>query len=439
MQIQTDLAELPNGEFAEIPESLAPDKIEEHLREHFPHLYPSEKPGGNTFLQNLNKNVSNFYGNTNFGFDPKKAPNSEYVDTLTKAAFAGLNAPSSTYQGVKSAADYLTPSKEATQFFEKIVGKNAKELTHEENAGQLVKRVKMGYKANKEDALQSLRKAQDLVGEKDIYGGYPKGFEEYAPKNYKPEHEANGYYKSAEILEPHQEFVENPTFNNAYQLRKRLNARIGKLQNLVNEGKDIGLSGGEELGALVKRRNQLDSDINNFFNKNPEAKGHYDLFNTKWRENVSPYTSSTLLSSISKNPNFKGLTQSDIRGIFSNPTNEASKILGDIGEAGRGNVLFNEIQKINPKVAGDLAEKLLELRKTGGYQETISPEMKGLADNLAARSLWRERAAKGALTAGGAGLGELFGGPFGALVGGAIGAGAKPTLNKLMELLGKRA
>lgn len=215
-------------------------------------------------------------------------------------------------------------------------------------------------------------------------------------------------------------FTKKPTLSNADALQSQLGDDYGYYKGLQERGKlEPALK--PRLKQLSDLRNQLKDEMQEGLNrKNPAYGPEIDKFNQKYAENVVPYGKEEFTKNIvnegkavkaerAANPTLPfNVTSGEAGSYFANPSRAATKVAGDIGEAGRKKILYNLLaDDTNPDAKG-LAHAILQAKQSQGYSRYVTPEMEDLAKQLLQRVKWKNRALYGA------------GGLAGALGGGAV-------------------
>lgn len=325
---------------------------------------------------------------------------------------------------IKKGLQFIQPQKTADQFMEKIGGGQ----TAEENVTDLAKRLSFARNSAAEEALSHKRPVFESLGERPIINSGDRG--EYL----KTGNSVDSY--TGKLKNAHLDFSGTPTLNNADALQQQMGSRIGELKKLSYQGK-IDRAGTDELEGLVDSRNKLLRDQDKFMEaQDPYNKAQYDLFRSKWRNNVTPYDESPILSQIVRKGTQEGITPGEIKSIFAYPSANVKKIAQDIGPSGRNNILYNELQNGSKLGPIDLSDALKN-SKQFGFQQYVDPQMEMLAQRLPRQYKTAEAlktVSKG--TAGGI-VGGIFGHP---ILGAMAAAGYKPgkdIAKKVLESIKK--
>ncbi|MDD5211394.1 MAG: hypothetical protein PHV62_03200 [Sulfuricurvum sp.] len=317
-------------------------------------------------------------------------------------------------KAVKAGYQYVKPAQDAEALVNQL-GRGAK--TAEENVNQLANSIKEAHAANVEDALQSKQAVMDAAG---------KEFINPQQSAYVNKGNATHLYDS-DLKELHDNFLNNPTFENADKLQSQLGDEIGYYQRLASRD-NLAPADKPKLTELKKARDYLNKDQDDLLQSlSPDLKAQYRVFKDKWKQNVVPYKSSQTLRDIIKDGDQAGITRSQINKEFAFPDKNINKISSDIGQEGKDRILFNEIQGAKQDDVGNLANAILNAKKMKGMSSYVSPEVESAAQNLnkrATASKYYETAKAGAQ---GAALGSIAGVPL-------IGAGLGVTLKHGLPL-----
>jgi hypothetical protein len=204
--------------------------------------------------------------------------------------------------------------------------------------------------------------------------------------------------------ELYDKFAKKPTLSNADALQSQLGDDYGYYDKLNKKGKlEPALK--PRLKQLSDLRNQLKDEMQAGLNrKNPAYGAEIDQFNKKYSQNVVPYGKKDFTKNIvnegkkvrderAANPSLPyNITSDEAANYFANPSREALKVSGDIGEAGRNKILYNLLaDETNPEAKG-LANAILKAKQSKGYSRYITPEMEDLANQLLKRTKWQKRA-----------------------------------------------
>ncbi|MHB1222321.1 MAG: hypothetical protein ACYC0J_10030 [Gammaproteobacteria bacterium] len=194
----------------------------------------------------------------------------------------------------------------------------------------------------------------------------------------------NTEYYNGKLEDIHDSFVKNPTFKNAHELESQLGYRERELTKLSKKG-TLDRAGGIELQAISKSKKALKSDMADVIGKLPEdLQQDWNLFKKKYRENYTPYESTIPLAKISKGETV-GTRPETLKKIFSYPNEKSQKILADLPEETKKNILYNELTDIDPSDARSVVELLDKLEQEKGYAKLFTPEIKKSRDAIKVR------------------------------------------------------
>jgi len=117
-------------------------------------------------------------------------------------------------------------------------------------------------------------------------------------------------------------------------------------------------------------------------------------FKKKYRENYTPYESTTALKKISKGTT-EGTKPETVKKIFKTPTKEVKKILGDLPQEGKNYIVYNELSHLNPKNADDVVNAFNKIKQHGGYSDSITPQMENAIKSIESKIKNRNRVSLG--------------------------------------------
>lgn len=179
----------------------------------------------------------------------------------------------------------------------------------------------------------------------------------------------------------HNEYLQNPTFNNAHRLQSEIGARQRKIPNLNSEDLDKS----EYLGIA---RQSLKSDIRNSLNKIDPALGQkYDDATNYWLDNVVPYVSNKAIHKMAKgeieNPR-------NIANIFKSPEKDVQKVVSDLGNDGSNRILYSVLGKQtaskSPENMENAYKRLDEIGMSPYVSDAVHQKMSMMSDHLKKRN-----------------------------------------------------
>ncbi len=116
------------------------------------------------------------------------------------------------------------------------------------------------------------------------------------------------------------------------------------------------------------------------------------------------------------------VTSNDVVKLFTKPDENTLEVIKQLGPSVGGHVIHSALTKVKPGDYEKMAENILNLSKTKGFERFISKDMIDWANSMKKRSKVSSLVKKSGTTAGGAIAGGLVGGPIGGVVGGLAGA-----------------
>jgi hypothetical protein len=147
-----------------------------------------------------------------------------------------------------------------------------------------------------------------------------------------------------DLKDVHDQFLQDPTLQNAHSLQSQLGSSIRDLQ--ATESKS-GLTAADRstLQGYQKAQQALKTDINQFlYSKSPDLANQYQSATQNWAQNVVPYLDNRGIAGIAKgditNPR-------DITNIFKSPEPNVQKIVDDLPDDAKNKVLYSILGKTN--------------------------------------------------------------------------------------------
>lgn len=231
---------------------------------------------------------------------------------------------------------------------------------------------------------------------------------------YLSEKGVTDYYGKKGLKTLHDKYVEKPILANYDDLQSALKGEIRKLKG---KGKSLDTAGEEKLTALKENVKNLNADKEAFMSTLPEKMQNLENeFRYKYATGVGKYESAPLSMRKLAEGRASEVTPAQVEKLFTAPTKDVKAILKDLGDAAGKNIIYNALQKVPLHNASKMADTILDLKRTKGYDHFITPEMEQWAKSMKTRL----RVTKGLQTALSAGLGgSLFGG-YGMAIGGAL-------------------
>lgn len=335
----------------------------------------------------------------------------------------------------KGAAELFKPGLASQQFVKNLGGGTA-----ERNISSIAGKVQDAHDANLAEALATKK---DVMKQTADVNNIYKEVDPYsynAPQASMGQRISQNYHQdilpdidNPNVLDAHEAFMKKPNFENADNLQSEIGKRMGYLQRQSRQYQ-LDSQGFNELKTLKGAQKAIHGDQENFLNSvDPKLNEQYNLFKEQYKNNVVPYYSSDLLRNITRDRATTGITPSQIKTEFAFPDSDASKVASDIGETGRNNILYNELNSkpnMNPKDSIGIRNMMSEMKQKGGYEQYVTPELENMMNSWKIKEGAREKLGYGAGIAG-----LATGHPY---IGGVAATyfSGKPLLQKLLELKG---
>lgn len=385
-------------------------------------------------------------------------PNDRGTGALEGGALsAGLDTIPAAYGLIRGGLNAISPQKYADQFLQTLGGGNSLE----NNAQSIAKSIRNAFQSNKEQGnalynsvysnLPSGRLySQDvspgnqlsLLNGGDSNAVYSSGNSNlHSGRLYQQERPLLNNASSQYLNLPpevtgqfdlatqglHNQFLNDPTFENATQLRSQLGSTLGQIGKKMAAGGSNQAERNEYM-ALGQARNALNGDISSYFTQinRPDLQDAYNAANAYWRQNVIPFTSSSLAkfaTSKTTNP-----TISEISTAFKSPEPDVENIVNNIGSSLQNKILYNELAK---NLSQRTPEGLLQnFAKAGdqGLSSYITPEAQQSFDTLSKKVNFRNALNTGIGVTAGYTIGHGVGAPLFEVLGALGGAKFIPGL-----------
>lgn len=325
----------------------------------------------------------------------------------------------------KKVANYVRPSKIAEE-----VERFRKDLspadTSSQNIENLSKRMKFARKSGEEEALIPKREIYSKVGEENIYPSLSES------RYLSDPDVASLYSKKGKLYNLHENFMNNPIANNYDSLQRALKKQIRKLEVREKRG-TLTETGEKRLEQYQLNRDNLDEDAQRFFGSLPEhEQGLEKTFRTKWATGPAKYEDAqTVIKKLSKGKASE-VTDQQIIKVFTRPDDVTKKIIKELGPSVGKNVLYSALNKVKPGDYENMAETILELKRTKGFDDIVTKDIEKWANDILARGKTSERVGYALKGTAGAIAGGVLGGPVGATIG-SIGTLGYPYLKEAIK------
>jgi len=234
------------------------------------------------------------------------------------------------------------------------------------------------------------------------------------------------------LKDMHNNFINDPTFNNAHQLQSELGAVSRQLDSKATPP-TIGTINAQN--SLNNARGALKSDMDNFLqNQSPELAQQYKNASDSYLQNVVPYKTNPKIYGMATG-DIENIKPSSLSNIFSAPDSDMGKVLSDLPEGAVDKILYTKLgQTVPNKSAQGLLNSYQNLQQQG-LSEHISPQLASQLGELENRIK-----ARNGLQMASAGLSAAaLGGAHGSATAGAmLGLGAGAVASPFMNYIGRR-
>lgn len=379
-----------------------------------------------TFLGNLPTHADQFQ----FGSPENKSLISEMMGSALGGGTMELAGKgiSSASPYVAKAVNYLRPSEvsKAAEEFRSGLGSG----TSTENIDELAKRVQLGKQSAIEEALIPKRPLYEQEGKTNIYESVPDRKSAY----FSPD--VAEFYGKRGLKTLHDTFEQTPSLENYDKLQSALKEEIRYLKE-QKQAKTLNTLGKEKLNSLEANVENLDSDKEAFMQTLPENMRNLENnFRYKYASNVGPYEEAgEVIRNLSNPDKVSEVSPAQITKVFGRPSKDVKKVLQDIGPSGARNILYNALLKAPEGDAEGMANTLLDLKRTKGFDNIVSSDMEQWAKKILKRSKYSNVASRAVKTAAGGVGGYLLGGNYL----GALGGAALVNSPKILEYISKYA
>lgn len=326
-------------------------------------------------------------------------------------------------KGISFTAGKITsavqPQKYAEQILETLGGGN----TLEGNAQSLAQDIQNAFNNRVEQGKALYQPVFDALGNNSIYEGLNPAASSYQALE-------SGLLKNNRDLNTlNQQFISNPTLQNAHNLQSQLGTAIRKLQ-ASDAKQNLSVADRNTMQGYQAAQNALRSDINTFLtNQNPALANQYNLATANWAQNVTPYLENSKISQIAKGDitNPKNITN-----LFKNPEPELQQIVDDIGPQASNKILYSELGKTQANLTPEKLTNAFSQLDNKGLISYVTPDLLQQFDQLGSKIAARDLAQQGAGLMGGGIIGSYFGIPLAETIGAGLGLGATKLMQKYL-------
>jgi len=339
-----------------------------------------------------------------------------------------LEAVPTTLKAGLKAGKYLSEPFRQQSFSEQILNDIGGGKSLEENAKMFAQKLKNVYKISKTSG-------QELY---DNIFTAPSVAERRIPlknSNYGKLDEKISKKYPLDLRDLHNEYIQNPSLDNAHELQSQLGFQIRRLKNTdfkrgLSPAEDNVYQGYQRAQKLLK--NDIHSELKNI---DPNLSKSYTKANDHWINNVIPFEENAKISPIVKKDlkKLKGKELTNISEGFKNPNEEMLKIISDIGPEGANHILYDKLGKLKGKVKPAKLYSEYQKLKNEGFENYISSNLEDKFSNLEDKMTKRDLLARGLGGALGFSLGSSGAEKAAAA---AAGMAMSPTiLNKLQKYI----
>jgi len=176
----------------------------------------------------------------------------------------------------------------------------------------------------------------------------------------------------------YESLLEEPNFENA----RNLDIQLGSAKNAFPSGHVADLATGLHVKHLNIAEDALQKDISNYLdNKGGQAKDLFTAAQKNWKENVIPYHDPKK-PQIFKMAKGKLTNPVNIHNIFKSPEVETLKVLNDLPDSAKDNLMYSVLGKENLKSKPDKFLSNYKNALNDGLGSSITPKLSRHLENL---------------------------------------------------------
>jgi len=277
--------------------------------------------------------------------------------------------------------------------------------TLSDNAKSLTQRVNMAFKGRKEEGSGLYNSLFDNLSGSTIYDevNLPKtlstspnnnissfytktpllnGLSEWRLNNSGGKIFSSGEYPSlsSDVLDSynsnlknmHNDFVQNPTLENAHTLQSQLGSEIRSFQKSDARG-NLSISDKDVLGNYLQAKNALKTDMSNYLGKiSSEYQDAYNEAKENWRTTVTPYFSRPTIAGMAKG-NIENI--GNIQAPFKNPSINIQRVVQDLGPDYQNKILYSQLGKMTPSSSPQNLVNAFNRLDEQGLGEYVTPQL----------------------------------------------------------------
>jgi hypothetical protein len=243
------------------------------------------------------------------------------------------------------------------------------------------------------------------------------------------------YSKKGKLMELHNAYEDKPILANYDKLQSALKKELRSME----ERAKVSDSAQPKVDQLKSNISNLNSDKESFMQTLPDTmKDLENQFRNKYQQYAKTYEkgnketgASLTLRRLAEGRHDLVNDQAVVK-LFANPTAADKKAILDMGEGAARNALYAAVQKVPENDAAGLANTILDLKRTKGFDKVVTSQMEDWANNMLKHVNRVNNIRKAAGMAGGAMAGGAVFGPFGAVAGASL-----PYVAKALPHVGK--
>lgn len=228
------------------------------------------------------------------------------------------------------------------------------------------------------------------------------------------------YSTSGKLINLHDNYKKDSTLDNYQDLRSAITTQLRQLKERAKTNE----VSAEKYEMMKNNLSNLDKDARNFTKTLPENVQELDKdFRKKYSSYATTYekgdkeTGPSLTLRRLASGRHSLVSDNDIVQLFSHPTESDKKALLDMGSSASRNAIYAALQKVKPNDAAGMANTLIDLKKTKGFDNIITPDIEKWANDQL-RNIKNVKSINNYTTAlTGATVGGLLGGPVGTAIG----------------------
>jgi hypothetical protein len=197
---------------------------------------------------------------------------------------------------------------------------------------------------------------------------------------------------SGDVKDMHQNFMQNPTLNNAQQLQSQLGSEIGSLQKAIKSG-NADVSDKNALSAYQKARGSLQADMNTYLgSQGIDPLSDYLSATKNWQQTVTPYLSKPALAKVATGEN---TNPANVYNLFKNPGSKTTQVANDLGDDAARQVLYSYLGKTQNNLTPETLANAIGSLDKQGLGSYVTPSLQQQFNNLSGKIAARNMATFG--------------------------------------------